>query len=550
MKPLTDDQIRAALLAEQRSLTTLAASLVDPALATDIVHDAFAEVLAGSTRPNSVRSFVSCIVRRRASNALRSVSRRTRRECAAAQPELLPSAADMAERRELIKKIGDAVEHLDEPYRTTIWMRFFDDLMPAEIAERLGVSVNTVNTRLQRGIRRLRERLDTEFGSRSSWLVQLLPIAGGGKGSGGAILSPWVKKLAVLCLSLALITTVAVIVSDKAPNNDTSSATISGAVAATPATRNMSDEVLEAPATSTSSSVAQARRSVAPGAHLAPSGTSSEIPSTQDVLVVELRDAHGAIRDLPARVIYHGSENSDHQRFDAGIAWFEWAPSRDSLSILFDDGDLIRCNDISPRVQGNRRIVAIGIDRVRQPLRFALPSSMCGYEGGRPAIVTPTGFQSCSPWDEQDFFSEYSPSPFAWFVADSRVLVMNSPNTGWRSVWYVLPDGRIARADNPGGRVFPIEMLEHPAITLQDLDLRREWKQLGSPANTRFTFELELKDDYTASHTVTIAEFTAERAAQSFPVWRMNRPRGHLVRCRYRVLATDHCGEVELHAHH
>ena len=48
---------------------------------------------------------------------------------------------------------------LDEPYQTTMLLRFFEDLPPRVVAERMGVPVETVRTRTKRACETLRARL-------------------------------------------------------------------------------------------------------------------------------------------------------------------------------------------------------------------------------------------------------------------------------------------------------------------------------------------------------------------------------------------------------
>ena len=56
-------------------------------------------------------------------------------------------------------------------------LRYFDDLAPREVASRLGVPVETVRTRLRRGLERLRTALDERHGGdRSAWAGGLVPL--------------------------------------------------------------------------------------------------------------------------------------------------------------------------------------------------------------------------------------------------------------------------------------------------------------------------------------------------------------------------------------
>src|SRR5688500_4451746 len=99
--------------------------------------------------------------------------RRARREAAAARREAQPAAADVVDRFALQQDVARAVEALAEPYRTTILLRFWEDQPPRTIAARMAVPVETVRTRIKRGVALLRGELDERHGGRVAWLVPL-----------------------------------------------------------------------------------------------------------------------------------------------------------------------------------------------------------------------------------------------------------------------------------------------------------------------------------------------------------------------------------------
>ncbi len=82
-------------------------------------------------------------------------------------------AASLEAERILVASLGD----LDEPCRTAVYLRFREELAPAEIAERTGVPVNTVRSRLRRGLAQLRQRLDAGLGGSDETHAALLPLA-------------------------------------------------------------------------------------------------------------------------------------------------------------------------------------------------------------------------------------------------------------------------------------------------------------------------------------------------------------------------------------
>jgi RNA polymerase sigma-70 factor (ECF subfamily) len=156
--------------------------------------------------PEHLRGWLAAVTRRLAGKAQRSQRVRERHEGAAAPPPASDAERHATERLQLHRRLTDAVLALPEPYRTTVTLRFFDELPPRAIAQRLGTSSEVVRKRLQRGIELLRERLDADFGDREHWVrafaaVGLLPLG-----------SPWllITVLAMNKLALAAAATLAV----------------------------------------------------------------------------------------------------------------------------------------------------------------------------------------------------------------------------------------------------------------------------------------------------------------------------------------------------
>jgi RNA polymerase sigma factor (sigma-70 family) len=152
----------------------LARGLVgDASAADDVVQDVWTR-LAGE---RVQAGYLAAVVRSLAGRRRRSEQRRWRRERNAARDEALPSTAEVAARSEIARKLAEAVERLEEPYRTTLVLRYYDDLQAAEIARRAGIPASTVRARLKRGLEILRARLDEGDGGRASWVCELLPLA-------------------------------------------------------------------------------------------------------------------------------------------------------------------------------------------------------------------------------------------------------------------------------------------------------------------------------------------------------------------------------------
>jgi len=192
------------LLAQSAWVLNLARRLVDdPEAAEDLAQDAWRRALEAPPRADwPVRAWLAGILRNLARQERRERSRREAREQSAARHEALPSAADALERVQLLRGVVEAVLALEEPYRSTIVLRFYENLAPRKIAARDGIPVATVKTRLARGLAMLRARLDREHGGdgRSGALV-LLPLATRGRGLGplvaGALTVNTILKVSV-----------------------------------------------------------------------------------------------------------------------------------------------------------------------------------------------------------------------------------------------------------------------------------------------------------------------------------------------------------------
>ncbi len=181
-----------ALEAETRRLSRLARGLLyGEHDAEDAVQDAWLTVLRSQADgPRSLRGWLTGTVRGLALTRRRAEARRRHRERSAARGESIPSAAHAAGRIEVLRLLLEAVDSLEEPYRRTIVLRFFDDLAPREIARDEGVPVNTVRSRVQRGLEQLRRRLDAgREGRRRDLLAALAPLAGRPPWAAGALAS-------------------------------------------------------------------------------------------------------------------------------------------------------------------------------------------------------------------------------------------------------------------------------------------------------------------------------------------------------------------------
>ncbi len=174
-----------ALLDNATWARALARSLVrDPHHAEDLVQRTFVAAIEHPPRDSSSpRGWLASVLRNLARSDARAAGRREHHERAGARDESVEP--DSLERTAALQReLLDAVLSLAEPYKSTIWARYYDGLAPREIAHRDGVPVKTVKTRLVRGLAELRLRLDTKHdGNRSTWLAAFAPLAAVPKGS-------------------------------------------------------------------------------------------------------------------------------------------------------------------------------------------------------------------------------------------------------------------------------------------------------------------------------------------------------------------------------
>lgn len=160
------------------ALRALARSLaLDEHAADDVVQDTW--LRAFTVRPPAREGLGGWLRRVAEGFALRrkrSEGRRAAREhdYARERPE---AAGDAHERAETLRVVVESVLELEDPYRETVLLRWFESLSPREIAARTGTPVATVNSRLQRAHARLRERLSARLEGRDSRAL-LVPLFG------------------------------------------------------------------------------------------------------------------------------------------------------------------------------------------------------------------------------------------------------------------------------------------------------------------------------------------------------------------------------------
>ncbi len=184
------------------------------ALARALVHDAsdaddaaqetlVAAVTHAGAAPRDPRAWLAGVLRNKLRMRRREAARRAARESASATTRPSPpDPAQEAARRDLVLRLAEAVRELPEPYQSTVFLRYYEEVPVAEIAARQGVPVATVHTRLRRAVERLRQVLDERtHGDRRAWVVLLAPPATRRAALVPPVAAAWLGAAAALLLS-------------------------------------------------------------------------------------------------------------------------------------------------------------------------------------------------------------------------------------------------------------------------------------------------------------------------------------------------------------
>lgn len=169
-----------ALLRESTWLHGLARSLVhDEHEAEDVVQGTLLTAVTHPPRSAAaLRAWLGQVARRLAIRTGQQKQWRARREEIAARPEQGAPTVDLVARTSLFRQLTGFVLELEEPYRTTVLLRYFEDVPVREIAARQQAPVATVKTRLRRALEQLRARLDRTTGGPDIWRAAFALPAG------------------------------------------------------------------------------------------------------------------------------------------------------------------------------------------------------------------------------------------------------------------------------------------------------------------------------------------------------------------------------------
>jgi RNA polymerase sigma factor (sigma-70 family) len=171
------------LLAQSLWLRRLARALTGDA-ADDVLQETYAAALVSPPRPDQpLRPWLAAVVRNFAHMMFRSEGRRRAREAAASETAgtSLPTPEELLASHQAQRLVAEAVEALEEPFRSTVLLCYVEGLSPSEVARRQGVPAGTVRWRLKRALERIRARLEERHGGRRGLALALAPLAERGR---------------------------------------------------------------------------------------------------------------------------------------------------------------------------------------------------------------------------------------------------------------------------------------------------------------------------------------------------------------------------------
>lgn len=169
------------LLHHSEFLRRIAFSLIrDTHLAEDLFQQAFMENWEDPKQDlKNPRSWFATEMKNRARMHVRSESRRRKREKATSETEAQPATDDLVANLEVRTIVTSTVQELEEIYRQPVMMRFYEGLSNSDAADRLGIPLETMRTRLKRGLKKVRTKLELRYnGDTKRWVIALAPIAG------------------------------------------------------------------------------------------------------------------------------------------------------------------------------------------------------------------------------------------------------------------------------------------------------------------------------------------------------------------------------------
>lgn len=133
----------------------------ESASAEDVVSDSIVKALSSIEtlqKPEMIKSWFFRIVVNTALSWLRKERRLVYFERPEEMEQILPGKEDSSD-----LMITEFLEKLEPKYKTVLILRFFEDMSLQEIADVTGEKINTVKTRLYRGLKLLRVEMEETY---------------------------------------------------------------------------------------------------------------------------------------------------------------------------------------------------------------------------------------------------------------------------------------------------------------------------------------------------------------------------------------------------
>lgn len=132
----------------------------DASAAEDLAHDVWILALTKGQAAVRRRAWMRRVLRNELQSRVKREQLRSQIEKRVArEEESVPSASEVASAREQQRLVEALLARLADSYRTVLSLRFLESKPPRQIAEDLGLPVETVRTRTRRGILILRALL-------------------------------------------------------------------------------------------------------------------------------------------------------------------------------------------------------------------------------------------------------------------------------------------------------------------------------------------------------------------------------------------------------
>ncbi len=163
----------------------------------DVVQQTYVRALEQPPRhAANVKGWLGTVARNVVGMRRRSESARVAREAAVPRPAPVETPHEAVERAELRRMVVESVLALDEPTRSAVILRFFEERDVPDIARLTAANEETVRTRIRRGVERVRKELERKVdagtgdaaregvAARALLFVRLREIAASGGGGG------------------------------------------------------------------------------------------------------------------------------------------------------------------------------------------------------------------------------------------------------------------------------------------------------------------------------------------------------------------------------